>query len=151
MPGQYMDIIIQVIYQFSKLFQWAKYTKCTLSDILFGYVCQPGNVFIPCLHHDYFSNTSQRRHLVVTDNSQLGDWCFCLFWMENSPFESYNHWSCLLIMFDYLSTQLSRLDTNCHCLHSKYLLTTCTLISDLHNTKLAQFYIICWRFICCKW
>lgn len=43
-----------------------------------------------------------------------------------------------VIMFDYLSTRLSRLDTNCHCLHSKYLLTTCTLISDLHYISVIQ-------------
>lgn len=131
-----------------KVFMWIGWRQtCNLSKLfeskihkeylIWNYIqicfCQPVNVFITCLRHAYFSNhiincLSLKCHLAVTDNSKTVMRrlfvCLFLFWLDNSPFESCNHWSCLLIMFGYVSTRLSRLDTNCHCLHSKYLPTT---------------------------
>lgn len=121
----------------SSIFKVISVSKIHKEYLIWNYIqicfCQPVNVFITCLRHAYFSNhiincLSLKCHLAVTDNSKTVMRrlfvCLFLFWLDNSPFESCNHWSCLLIMFGYVSTRLSRLDTNCHCLHSKYLPTT---------------------------
>ena len=92
--------------------------------------CQPGNVFITCLRPDNLCDhtfTCLRCHSDVIDNSKTVMWrlfFFCLFWLDKSLFESCNQWSRLLILFVCVSLWLSRLDTNCHCLHWKYLPTT---------------------------
>lgn len=122
----------------------------TSFEIIFKYVSANQEMYSlhvcarPIFSYHIFTCFTLRRHSNVIDNLKTVMWRLFFFrggfWLDKPPFESCNHWSCLLILFGCVSTRLSRLDTNCRCLHSKYLQTAWPSTSDLYHNAVMQNY-----------
>lgn len=103
-----------------------------------------------CLHLAYFLShiftfLRVRCHSDLMDNSKTVMWSGFIsplwVWLDKMLLEWCNHWSCLLILFVYVSMSL-RYDRTC--LHSKYLQLAWLLTSLIFRTAV----VTCTQFSC---